>query len=373
MSVILLIIEIIIIGGMIVGLYQKNTNLVCKSKKRYDGKTVLVTGGTAGMGLEIAADFAHRGARVIVACPFEDEGLHGKKLIIRSSGNENVVFKLLDLASLESVRNFAADILRTEDRLDILVNNAGVGVPGDFLTADGMNFIMQVNYFGTFLLTMLLLPLLKKTGTTSEPSRIVNTSSVMHKFGKIDFNNWNKTGYWAKIRIYGNSKLCLALFTRELAKRMKIPTVIVNIVDPGAVGTRIFNSSRIAWASFISFMALILFKHPWEGAQTALYAATSDRAGKFTGEYFKNCQRVRASELIYDEKLATRVWEESPAKVAQSLLLFCQGQGLLTSLPPPGVERRMSRAMSMEEYDKPNIRRLSLTPSVAESPPHRKL
>ncbi|XP_047020043.1 retinol dehydrogenase 13-like [Helicoverpa zea] len=311
MSVILLIVEIIIIGGMVVGLYQKNTNLVCKSKKRYDGKTVLVTGGTAGMGLEIAADFAHRGARVIVACPYEDEGLHGKKLIIKSSGNHNVVFKLLDLSSLQSIRNFVADILKTEDRLDILMNNAGVGVPGDFLTKDGMNFIMQVNYFGTFLLTMLLLPLLKKTGTPSEPSRIVNTSSVLHKFGKIDFENWNKTGHWAKIRIYGNSKLCLALFTRELAKRMKSPNVIVNVVDPGAVGTKIYNSSRIAWASFVSFIFLILFKHPWEGAQTALYAATSNRAGQFKGEYFKNCSRVRAGELVYDEKLATRVWEES--------------------------------------------------------------
>lgn len=309
MSVILLIVEIIVIGGMIVGLYQKNTNLVCKSKKRYDGKTVLVTGGTSGMGLEIAADFAHRGARVIVACPYEDEGIHGKKLIIRSSGNQNVVFKLLDLASLESVRNFAADILKTEDRLDILINNAGVGIPGDFLTADGMNFIMQVNYFGTFLLTMLLLPLLKKTGSTSEPSRIVNTSSVLHKFGKIDFENWNKTGYWSKMRIYGNSKLCLALFTRELARRMKSPNVIVNIADPGAVGTKIFSNSL--WGSFISFMALILFKHPWEGAQTALYAATSSRAGQFKGAYFKNCQPVRARELVYNQKLAARVWEES--------------------------------------------------------------
>ncbi|XP_026729815.1 retinol dehydrogenase 13-like [Trichoplusia ni] len=311
MSVILLIIEIIIIAGMVVGLYQKNTNQVCKSKKRYDGKTVLVTGGTTGMGLEIAADFAHRGARVIVACPFEDEGLHGLKLIIKSSGNTNVVFKLLDLSSLESIRKFVADFLKTEDRLDVLMNNAGVGVPGDFLTKDGMNFIMQVNYFGTFLLTLLLLPLLKKTGTASEPSRIVNTSSVVHKFGKVDFDKWNKTGCWSKTRIYGNSKLCLVLFTRELAKMLKNSNVIVNIVDPGAVGTKIFNNSGVAWASFVQFIFLILFKHPWEGAQTALYAATSNRAGQYSGEYFKNCQRVRAAALAYDNKLATRVWEET--------------------------------------------------------------
>ncbi|XP_075970147.1 retinol dehydrogenase 13-like [Anticarsia gemmatalis] len=311
MSVFLFIIEFIIIAGMVVGLYQKNTNRVCKSKKRYDGKTVLVTGGTQGMGLEIAADFAHRGARVIVACPFEDEGADGKARIIKSSGNENVVFKLLDLASLDSVRNFAADILKTEDRLDILVNNAGVGIPGDFLTADGINFIMQVNYFGAFLLTLLLLPLLKKSGTSAEPSRIVNTSSLLHKYGQIDFEKWNITGYWYRWQIYGNSKLCLVMFTRELSKRLNNVNVIVNGVDPGVVGTKIFQNTGLTCGSIVSFLAGTLFKQPWEGAQTALYACTSTRASKYSGEYFKNCGLSRTVKTAYNTKQAAKLWEES--------------------------------------------------------------
>ncbi|XP_026753068.2 retinol dehydrogenase 13-like [Galleria mellonella] len=311
MSVILLIIEIIIVGGMIVGLYQKNTNLMCKSKRRLDGKTTIVIGGTAGMGLEIAADFAHRGAKVIIACPIEDEGLHAKKLIIRSSGNENIIFKYLDLASLKSVRLFAADILATEERLDLLINNAGVGTPGDFLTKDGMNFIMQVNYFGIFLVTMLLLPLLKKTGTPSEPSRIVNTTSIMHKIGRLDFENWNRVGYWYKIQIYGNSKLCLLVFTRELAKRLKDANVVVNIVDPGAVGTKIFQSAGVSFGSFVTFIFTILFKQPWEGAQTAIYAAMSLRAGQVSGEYFKNCQLCKNVNVPYDEDILQKFWEES--------------------------------------------------------------
>lgn len=313
MSVILLIIEIIIIGGLLVGLYQKNTNLVCKSKKRFDGKTVLVTGGTTGMGLEIAADFAHRGAKVIIACPFEEEGQNGRKLIVRSSGNHKVIFKHLDLASLKSIRQFAADIITTEDRLDILINNAGVGVPGDFQTSDGMHFIMQVNYFGAFLLTMLLLPLLRKTSEPSEPSRIVNTSSVMHFVGRIEIENMNKTCYWNKLQLYGNSKLCLILFARELTKRLKSSksSVIINVVDPGAVGTNIFNSTGRSFGSFVSFIFMILFKHPWEGAQTALYAATSNRVAKMSGEYFKNCELSRASDKAHDDKVAVQVWEES--------------------------------------------------------------
>lgn len=313
MSVFLLVIEIIIIAGMVVGLYQKNTNLVCKSKKRFDGKTVLVTGGTTGMGLEIAADFAHRGAKVIIACPFEEEGQHGRKLIVRSSGSDKVIFKLLDLASLKSIRKFTSDILATEDRLDILINNAGVGIPGDFHTSDGMNFIMQVNYFGTFLLTMLLLPLLQKTGELSELSRIVNTSSIMHKIGRIEIENINKTGYWYKWQLYGNSKLCLTLFAKQLSKRLKSSesNVIINVVDPGAVGTRIFDSTGRSFGSFVSFLFMILFKHPWEGAQTALYAATSNRVGKMSGEYFKNCKLSRASDKAHDDELAFKVWEES--------------------------------------------------------------
>ncbi|KAM3961958.1 retinol dehydrogenase 13-like [Aphomia sociella] len=311
MFVIIVILEIIIVGGMIVGLYQKNTNLFCKSKRRLDGKTAIIIGGTAGMGLEIAVDFAHRGAKVIVACPFEDEGLNAKKTIIRSSENENVIFKHLDLASLESVRKFASNILLTEERLDLLINNAGVGIPGDFLTKDGLNFVMQVNYFGIFLVTNLLLPLLKKTGTSSEPTRIVNTSSVMHNFGRIDFQHLNSVGYWYRLQIYGNSKLCLILFTRELAKRLEDTNVIVNVVDPGAVGTQIFRDAGVSLTALIIFLIATLFKTPWEGAQTAIYVAMSLKAGKVSGKYFKNCQIKSDIRFPQDDEQQKRLWEES--------------------------------------------------------------
>ncbi|XP_064292073.1 retinol dehydrogenase 13-like [Plodia interpunctella] len=312
-SVILLIPQIVFVGALIVGLYQKNTNSICKSKKRLDGKTVLVTGGTSGMGLEIATDFAQRGAKVIVACPFEDEGYSGKKKIIENSENENVIFKLLDLSNLASVREFAADVLKTVDRLDILVNNAGVGSDGDRITKDGMNFIMQVNYFGSFLLTILLLPLLKKTGTSDEPSRIVNTASVLHRIGCLNFNHWNEPQ--KNFPAYANSKLCVILFTRELAKRLENSNVVVNAVDPGAVGTDIFKASYAnIFSSFgvvLSFILFTLFKQPWEGAQTAIYAALSRSAGKANGELFKNCKMTRPSRKCYNEKLAKNLWEES--------------------------------------------------------------
>lgn len=311
MSFIVILIELIVFGAMCIGLHQKNTNRFSKSKKRFDGKTVLVTGGTSGMGLEIATDFACRGARVIVACPFVDEGTRGEKVIIERSGNQNVAFKVLDLASLDSVRKFAADIINTEDRLDILINNAGIAPHSDFKTADGLNFVMQVNYFGTFLLTILLLPLLIKTGSPSEPSKIANVSSILHRLGQIDLENINRTNYWYRLQLYCNSKLWLVMFGRELSRRLKDSNVIVNNVDPGVVGTNIFQSLNIGIGAFLTYIFGILFKRPYEGAQTAIYVSTSETAGKFSGEYFQNCVLSKASDKVYNDDLLKKVWNES--------------------------------------------------------------
>ncbi|XP_047020279.1 dehydrogenase/reductase SDR family member 13-like [Helicoverpa zea] len=308
----LLIVAIIVIIALSVSVYQKTTNAICLSRRRLEGKTVIVTGGTAGMGLVIATDLAHRGARTIIACPFEEEGTNARKQIIQETGNQNVVFKLLDLASLQSVRGFASDILKTEDRLDILLNNAGVGIPGDFLTKDGMNFIMQVNYYGTFLLTLLLLPLLKKTGKPGEASRIITTASFLHMVGFVDVNNIYKANhYWSKIHIYGNSKICLVLFANELTKRLKGSNVVINNVDPGAVGTRIFDSTNIVFAPILRLLCLMFYKNPWQGAQTALHAALDTKAGEVSGQYFKNCEINRAVSRAYCDKIAKALWEES--------------------------------------------------------------
>ncbi|KAI8428438.1 hypothetical protein MSG28_007250 [Choristoneura fumiferana] len=296
---------------IIIRLYQKSTNAVCSSKKRLDGRTAIVTGGTAGMGLEIAKEFAHIGARVIIACPFKQEGSDALKTIIEETGNKNISFKLLDLSSLKSVREFAGDILTTEERLDLLINNAGTSAPKDFQTKDGMNFLMQVNYYGHFLLTILLLPLLKKTGQPSEPSRIINTSSIVHWLGRIDVENMNKSGYyWIPSYQYCNSKICVIAFSRELTTRLKGAHVVVNSVDPGAVGTGIFAPFGL-WGSLMTNLCYFAYKTPWEGAQTALHVALDEKAGEVSGYLFKNCKISRASPLAYWEKRTAKLWEES--------------------------------------------------------------
>lgn len=311
MSGVLLGIAVVIIFILIIGIHQKSTNAICLSRRRLEGRTVLVTGGTTGMGLEIALDLAHRGAKVIIACPFKEEGINAMEHIIKETENGQVIFKFLDFASLDSVRKFAADILANEDRLDILINNAGVGVPVDSLTADGMHFIMQVNYYGTFLLTLLLLPLLKKTGNVKESSRIILTSSVLHQLGQMDFDNLNKTNYWFKLQIYCNSKLCLVFFGNELARRLKDSNIVVNCVDPGAAGTKIFDSGNRILGFFLKLFINTFFKTTWQGAQTALHVALDKRAGEITGGFFKNCAPSKAVQRAYCSETSNVLWEQS--------------------------------------------------------------
>ncbi|XP_045764298.1 retinol dehydrogenase 11-like [Maniola jurtina] len=279
---------------IVLGKYLKCTSTVailCQSNKRLDGKTAIVTGGTAGMGLEIATDFAKRGARVIIACPFEKEGLEGREYI-KKTANKEAIFKLLDLSSIQSVRKFTDEIIESEEKLHILVNNAGVyNMAKEYVTQDGMSVTMQTNYFGPFLLTLLLIPLLKKTGRSSEPSRIVNVTSRAHFRGKIDFKKINDIKYWKSFQIYANSKLCLTLFTRELTKKLKRTNVVVNNADPVCY--------------------IVGFKSPRVGAQTAIHVALDDDAGAVSGEMFYNCKLSKAAAMAYDEDLAQKLWEES--------------------------------------------------------------
>ncbi|GBP82271.1 hypothetical protein EVAR_103454_1 [Eumeta japonica] len=288
--------------------YQKTTRGVCTSTTRLDGKVAIVTGGTAGIGREIALDFAKRRAKVIIACPFRDEGEAARNEIIKVSGNKQVIYEFLDLSSLKSTREFASNILKTEPRLDILVNNAGVGTVGDFMTKDGLNFIMQVNYFGHFLLTLLLLPLLKKTTS----SRIVNQTSVLNMIGSVNIKFLNTIqGYWNTLQLYSNSKLCLILFGKELSRKLKHSGVSINCSDPGAVGTNIFANLGQILGKFLQYIFLTVFKTPEYGAQTAIHVAV-DAGVDVSGEVFRDCRLSWfCNRQAFDEELCSKLWEET--------------------------------------------------------------
>ena len=209
---------------------------VCRSKARLDGKTVIITGANTGIGLETAVDLAKRNARVILACRSVERGEKAAVEVRKRSRNDNVVFRQLDLASLESVRKFAGKILEEEPQIDILINNAGVVFPQRKLTKDGFEMHFGVNHLGHFLLTNLLLDRIKEAPS----ARIVNVSSgIVDIFGDIDFDNLNSERSFSQWKAYGMSKLSNILFTRSLAKRLKDTRVTVNCLHPGAITTEL--------------------------------------------------------------------------------------------------------------------------------------
>ena len=218
---------------------------VCYSKARLDRKTAIITGANTGIGLETAVDFAERNGRVILACRSKERGEAAVEQVKRRSGNNNVIFMPLDLASLDSVRSFATNVLDREARVDILVNNAGIMACPYMKTADGFEMQFGVNHLGHFLLTNLLLDRLKE----APAARIVNVSSSAHKRGKINFEDLNSTKKYTPFGAYSQSKLANVLFTRSLAKRLEGSNVIVNALHPGVIRTELGRHFSILFVS----------------------------------------------------------------------------------------------------------------------------
>jgi NAD(P)-dependent dehydrogenase (short-subunit alcohol dehydrogenase family) len=300
----------VIITTILAGIkiYQKLTCGICKSSTHMVGKVVIVTGGNSGLGLETAKDMAMRGARVILACRNMRTAKAALETIIKETGNTDVHISSLDLTSLQSVKEFCAHIIKTEKRLDVLINNAGAGGLGNYKTEDGIHVGMQVNYFAPFLLTCLLLPLLK----SSAPSRIVNVSSMIHRFGELDFDNLNMEKYWSDYLVYSNSKLFLNLMTLEMSERLKNTGVTVNTLHPGISATNIFRAIKNDYIrNFIGKSVGYLFKSPWEASQTSIYLAVAPEVRDVSGKYFVDCRETKPSEASLDIKQAKRLWAES--------------------------------------------------------------
>jgi retinol dehydrogenase 12 len=305
MFISLIIINIVLY--ILIVLYVKLTCGINKCSKHLVGKVVIVTGGNAGIGYETAKDLAERGAKVILGCRSVERGTAARDKIINSSGNKDVHFKLLDLSSLKSVREFANDILRSEKELHILINNAGIIGQEYTITEDGLLLDMQTNHFGHFLLTSLLLPLLKSSG----PSRIINVSSKIHERGRVDLDNINgtKESYGA-FQSYSNSKLCNVLMTVELANRLKGTEVTVNCLHPGTVMTNIFRVRDRWWTSISKPIIELLCKTPWTAAQTSNYLAVSPDVNNVSGKYFADCH-LASSSALRDVELAKKLWDLS--------------------------------------------------------------
>ncbi|CAH2071134.1 unnamed protein product, partial [Iphiclides podalirius] len=314
LSVILL----IIIVYALTYAYIKLTIGICKCSTHLVGKVVIVTGANAGIGYESAKNFAERGARVIIACRNDSRGNTAKDSIIKTTGNVDVHYRQLDFASLSSVKRFADEIIKNETRLDVLVNNAGINGSFNVKTEDGLLLGMQTNYFGPFLLTCLLLPLIK----SSAPSRIVNVASMAHGRAYLDLDNLNMEKEteetFSKAKVYAVSKLCNVLFSLELSRRLKGTNVTSNSLHPGVVDTNILNGIESKLLQGLKPLMKPFFKNQWEGAQTTIYLSVSPEVKDVSGKYFRDCQMVDVStDQARDPELARKLWD-----VSQRLLKF---------------------------------------------------
>ena len=278
------------------------------------GRTVLITGGNTGLGLETAVSLAGMGAEVTITSRDAARGEAARAEILERTGvaEDRVEVMALDLASIASIRSFAEGFLAAHPRLDVLVNNAGLILSERTETEDGFETTFGVNHLGHVLLTDLLLDRLK----ASAPSRIVVVASEAHKFALdgLKFDDLQCHGHYWSYRVYGRSKLANILFTRALAKRLEGTGVTVNAVHPGSVATRFGRDGDTSLTTALTtFVARPFSRTPEEGARTQVRVASDPELAEVSGAYFTNSEQAdrRLARAARDDDAAERLWAVS--------------------------------------------------------------
>ena len=294
-------------------------------KKRLDGLVAVVTGCNTGIGKVTAHELSKRGAKVIMLC----RNLHLAKIAadqIRKATKNEVVIKKLDLSSLKSVRECAKDLLESEEKIDYLINNAGVMMCPEWKTEDGYEMQFGTNHLGHFLLTELLMPLLKESAATGHKARIIIVSSMGHERGKMNWPDINYTlpGSYDPVTAYQQSKLANVLHGAELARRLQGTGISVYSLHPGVINTElsrhIRDSSPILYCVLFLLSPLIIFliKTPFYGAQTTLYCTLDDSIGGRSGRYYSDCAEMLPApqaRIVEDQKRLWRISQEFVNKV----------------------------------------------------------
>lgn len=292
---------------------------------RLDGRTMLVTGASTGLGLETARVLAGAGARVVLTVRTEEKAISAQAAIREYAPDALLEVGILDLASFESVRDFSREFLAGHECLDVLINNAGVSLTPLKRTIEGFELQFATNHLGPFLLTALLTPALR----AAAPSRVVNVSSYAHRFSDI---HWDDPNYHSRpyntLEAYGQSKTAVILFTRELDRRLRADGVRSYAVHPGRIATEIFRyvtdeELLIARKKFVDADAspAEAFKSIESGAATTVWAAVAPELTDKGGAYLSDCE-VSDKDASYtrDPRAAERLWALSEELVGETFV-----------------------------------------------------
>jgi NAD(P)-dependent dehydrogenase (short-subunit alcohol dehydrogenase family) len=270
------------------------------------GKTVVITGATSGIGEVAANELARQGARIVLIARDRTRGEQTLQRLEEIAPGRNHLAHYANLSRLAEMKRVSEAIAGTEERIDVLINNAGAVFATRQVTGDALEMTFATNHIAYFVVTQLLLERLKAT----PGARIVSTASHAHKRAKLDFNDLQSEKHFSGFGMYDRSKLMNILFTRELARRLEGTGVTANCLHPGFVATRFADAS----GGFISAMirgAKTFALTPEEGAKTIVYLATAPEVATVSGKYFHLCKEVSPSEEAQKDADARRLWDVS--------------------------------------------------------------
>jgi len=270
------------------------------------GKVVVMSGATSGIGEVAAVRLAALGARLVLIARDRARGEATLARVRAAAPDVGHVVRYADLSVMGETRRVAAEIAAAEPRIDVLVNNAGAIFATRAMTSEGLERTFALNHMSYFVLTATLLDRL----VAAAPARIVNTASNAHRQGHLDFDDLQSARRYSAFAVYGTSKLCNILFTRELARRLAGRGVTANSFTPGFVATRFGDQAGGLYAAGVRFAKLFAATAE-KGAETLVYLATSPEVANISGRFLQNCRPGTLSAEAQDDAVAQRLWRES--------------------------------------------------------------
>ncbi|UZR95757.1 SDR family oxidoreductase [Chondrinema litorale] len=265
----------------------------------------LITGANSGIGKETAIQLAKKGFEIVIMCRNKEKA-EAARAEISNVSKHNVGLIICDLAFQQSIQNAAKEFKAKYDKLDVLINNAGFIAASYGKTKDGFEQTFGVNHLGAFLLTNLLIDVLKST----ENAKVITVSSEAHRYAVFDENNLQMEKGYGNMKAYCSSKLCNVMFARELAKRLKGTSVTSYSLHPGVVASNFATEMSGVLGVLFRMVSPFMISNK-EGAETSVFLATNDEVRKLNGHYFKKKKSIKPIKNALNDEYCKRLWQIS--------------------------------------------------------------